>query len=52
MLVTLALKNANDAMVVPMVGSGRAFIWQDTGIWSQAVGFVLMRLAGIWLQSL
>jgi hypothetical protein len=22
-----------------------------SGVWSQAVGFVLVRLAGIWLQS-
>jgi hypothetical protein len=30
-------------------------VWQNlrlAGVWSQAVGFVLVRLAGIWLQSL
>jgi hypothetical protein len=29
-------------------------VWQSlclAGVWSQAVGFVLVRLAGIWLQS-
>jgi hypothetical protein len=29
-------------------------VWRSlclAGIWSQAVGFVLLRLAGIWLQS-
>jgi hypothetical protein len=29
-------------------------VWQTLrleGVWSQVVGFVLMRLAGIWLQS-
>jgi hypothetical protein len=30
-------------------------VWRSlrlTGVWSQAVGFVLVRFAGIWLQSL
>jgi hypothetical protein len=29
-------------------------VWRSlllTGVWSQSVGFVLVRLAGIWLQS-
>jgi hypothetical protein len=37
-------------------GYGGAYggVWQSlrlAGVWSQAVGFVLVRLAGIWLQS-
>jgi hypothetical protein len=37
-------------------GYGGAYggVWRSlrlTGVWSQAVGFVLVRLAGIWLQS-
>jgi hypothetical protein len=37
-------------------GHGGAYggVWQSlrlAGFWSQAVGFVLVRLAGIWLQS-
>jgi hypothetical protein len=39
----LVARNGNEAVVAPMVGSG--------GVCSQAVGFVLVRLAGIWLQS-
>jgi hypothetical protein len=39
----LVARNASKALVAPMVGSG--------GVWSQAVGFVLVRLAEIWLQS-
>jgi hypothetical protein len=42
-LAILVARNAEEAMVAHMVGSG--------GVWSQTVGFVLMRLAGIWLQS-
>jgi hypothetical protein len=29
-------------------GSVRVCVWR---VWSQAVGFVLVRLTGIWLQS-
>jgi hypothetical protein len=37
-------------------GYGGAYggVWRSlrlVGVWSQAVGFVLVRLAGIWLQS-
>jgi hypothetical protein len=37
-------------------GYGRAYrgVWLTlrlVGVWSQAVGFVLVRLAGIWFQS-
>jgi hypothetical protein len=37
-------------------GNGDAYggVWRSlrlAGIWSQAVGFVMVRLAGIWLQS-
>jgi hypothetical protein len=40
-MATLVAKNTNKIMVTPMVGSG--------GIWNQAVGFGLVRLAGILL---
>jgi hypothetical protein len=37
-------RNANKATVAPMVGSD--------GVWrGSEVGFVLVRVAGIWLQS-
>jgi hypothetical protein len=39
-VVALTTRNANEAVVTPMVGSG--------GVWCQAVDFVLMRLAGIF----
>jgi hypothetical protein len=39
-------RKANEVTVAPLVESGLA------GVWSQAVGFVLVRLTGIWLQSL
>jgi hypothetical protein len=42
-VATLVARNENGALVAPMMGSG--------GVWTQAVGFVLVRLAGIWLQS-
>jgi hypothetical protein len=37
-------------------GFGGVCVWvwwslRLEGVWSQAVGFVLVRLAGIWLQS-
>jgi hypothetical protein len=48
----LVARNANEAMVAPMVGSGGVCVWLESRVWSQAVGFVLARLAGIWLQSL
>jgi hypothetical protein len=37
-------------------GYGGAYggVWRSlrlAGVWSQAVGFVLVRLAGMWLQS-
>jgi hypothetical protein len=38
-----------DAVVVPMVGPGGVCIWREPGVWNH--GFVLVRLAGIWLQS-
>jgi hypothetical protein len=48
-VATLVARNANEAMVAPMVGSGGICVL--AGFWSQAVGFVLVLLAGIWLQS-
>jgi hypothetical protein len=35
-------------------GGAHGGVWRSlhlAGVWSQAVGFVLVRLAGIWLQS-
>jgi hypothetical protein len=39
-------------MVVSMAESGGVCIWQESVAWSQAIGFVLARLAGIWLVAL
>jgi hypothetical protein len=41
-------KNANGAMMTPLVGSGGIFL---VGVWIQAVCFLLVRLVGIWLRS-
>jgi hypothetical protein len=43
-VATLVARNANEAMVAPVVGSGGVNVWRDSGIWSQAVSFVLVRL--------
>jgi hypothetical protein len=32
-------------------GVWRSMRFRDSGVWIQAIGFVLVRLAGIWLQS-
>jgi hypothetical protein len=37
-VATLAARNENEAVMVPIVWSGRVFVW---GFWSHAVGFVL-----------
>jgi hypothetical protein len=44
-------RNVNEAMVAPVVGSDGVYIWRKSGIRSQAFGFVLVRLAGIYLAS-
>lgn len=44
----MAARNTNGAMVV---GSGGICVWRESGMSSGAVGFMLMLLAGIWLQS-
>jgi hypothetical protein len=41
-------KKCKRYMVAPMVGCGGDGL---AGVWSQAVGFVLVSLAEIWLQS-
>jgi hypothetical protein len=41
-IATLVARNTNKAMVEPMMGLG--------GVWSQAIGIVLLRLAVIWFQ--
>jgi hypothetical protein len=48
---TLVGRNGNEAMLTPMVGSGGVCVWRESGVGSQAVSFVLVSLAGIWLQS-
>jgi hypothetical protein len=48
-VATLVARKTNKAMAVR-----HGEVWQNlrlAGIWSQAVGIVLVRLAGIWLQS-
>jgi hypothetical protein len=47
---TLAARNAKRGY-----GGSSGEVWRNqrlAGVWSQAVGFVLVHLAGIWLQSL
>jgi hypothetical protein len=34
-----------------MVLSGGVFVLREFGVWSQAAGFVLVRLAVIWLYK-
>jgi hypothetical protein len=36
---TLVARNANEATVVPVVGSGGVCGWQRPGVWSQAARF-------------
>jgi hypothetical protein len=47
-VATAVARNTNGAMVV---GSGGICVWRESGMCSGAVGFMLMFLAGIWLQS-
>jgi hypothetical protein len=51
MVATLVAETANETMVAPMVVSGGVCVLRESGVCSQAVGFLLVRLAGIWLQS-
>jgi hypothetical protein len=37
--------------MAPVMGCGRLCLWRESGVCSQAVGFVLARLTGIILQS-
>jgi hypothetical protein len=48
----LVARSANEALVASLMGSGGDCVWRETGVWCQAVGFVLVRMAGIWLQLL
>jgi hypothetical protein len=34
-------------MVAPMMGSDGVYFWRKYEVWSQAVGFMLMRFVGI-----
>jgi hypothetical protein len=49
-VATPAARNAILAVMARMMGSGGVCIWRNSGVWSQAVDFMLLRLAGIWLQ--
>jgi hypothetical protein len=41
-------RNANEVMMMPMKeGIARVCVWRECGVWSQAVVFVLVGLAGI-----
>jgi hypothetical protein len=44
---TLVARNANEATVAPVVKSGGVCVWQESGVRNQAVGFVLVSLAGV-----
>jgi hypothetical protein len=46
----MVARNAKGAMATPTVQSGGECIWLATGVWSQAVGFVLLRMAGIYFS--
>lgn len=41
MVATLVAKNASEAMVAPMMGSGGICFWRDSNMWSQDVGLFL-----------
>jgi hypothetical protein len=45
----VAARNINDTLMALIVGSGGSL--RLAGVWSNAVGFVLVRFAGFWLQS-
>jgi hypothetical protein len=46
-VATLVQRNVNEAIVASMVGSDGFRVWQESVVWSQAVGFVLVRLASV-----
>jgi hypothetical protein len=50
-VATMEARNANEAIVAPMVECGGIGVWRESGALSQAVGFVLVRLTVIWLQT-
>jgi hypothetical protein len=50
-VVNLVAINENEAMVAPVVWSGGVCVWWESGV-RYTVGFLLVRLAGIWLHSL
>jgi hypothetical protein len=43
-VATHATRNANEAMV----GSDGVFVWRKTGVWIQAIGFMLVRMASFF----
>jgi hypothetical protein len=45
MVATLVARNANEAMMASVVGSGGVCVQRESGFCSQAVGFVLVCLA-------
>jgi hypothetical protein len=44
-VATLAARNANDVMVTPIVRFGGVCVWRESRIWTQTIGFVLVRFA-------
>jgi hypothetical protein len=44
---TVVARNANEVMVLPIVGCDRVCVSLELGVWSQAVGFALVDLVGI-----
>jgi hypothetical protein len=46
-VATLVQRNVNEAIVASMVGSDGFCVWQESVVWSQAVGFVSVRLASV-----
>lgn len=48
---TVVARNTNEVMVLPILGCDRVCVSLELGVWSQAVGFALVDLVGIWLKS-
>jgi hypothetical protein len=47
----LVARNAKDAMVARVIRYDGVCVWLESEVWSQAVGFLLVFLARMWLQS-
>jgi hypothetical protein len=44
MVATVVARNVHDFMAVPVVRSNGICFWRESRVWSQAVGFVSVRL--------